>query len=291
MVVNLRLIIFLMCLSFSSNYLKSQSSDSSKEGGLEGIIVEKYYIADSMDAQDKGSGDILPVGSVTYRIYVDLKPGYELQMVYAYSGHPMEFITTTKFFNSEYPNRSMADDIGLFHASLHTMALDSWATFNTAAKLHAGVLKSNDTDGSILGGVNNNGGSEKIEGGLLTNNDPQMGLPITEADGMISVDTSEFFMPRPIIFNLEMPELHYAENDGKIIIEDGALAVLEGVVGPTPENQILIGQFTTDGDFSFKINLQLIAPYNGIEVFLAENPDEIEFTHPDLIYPKQKKTQ
>ena len=37
--------------------------------GLEKIIVEKYYISDAKDAAAK-KGGYLPVGSVTYRIFV-----------------------------------------------------------------------------------------------------------------------------------------------------------------------------------------------------------------------------
>jgi hypothetical protein len=35
------------------------------------------------------------------------------------------------------------------------------------------------------------------------------------------------------------------------------LAVLAGVAGPTSSNKVLIGQFTTDGVFTFALNIQI----------------------------------
>ena len=69
------------------------------QNGLEGIVVEKYYIANAADAA--GSTGTLPVGSVTYRIYADMLPGYNFQGVYGNIPHPMEFRTSTTFFNNE----------------------------------------------------------------------------------------------------------------------------------------------------------------------------------------------
>ncbi len=59
---------------------------SFSQHGLEGIIIEKYYISTSEDnAHPELSGELTP-GSTTYRIYVDLKPGYTFQMAF---GAPM----------------------------------------------------------------------------------------------------------------------------------------------------------------------------------------------------------
>jgi len=48
---------------------------------LERIIVEKYYITDSVDAADVSdpiSGGIA-IGTTTYRVFVDLAPGSKLK--------------------------------------------------------------------------------------------------------------------------------------------------------------------------------------------------------------------
>ena len=64
--------------------------------GLEGVIVEKYYISDANDATVNSVGGVLPVGSVTYRVYLDLAPDYIFQSAY---GDPLhEFPPPIKGF-------------------------------------------------------------------------------------------------------------------------------------------------------------------------------------------------
>ena len=49
------------------------------QNGLENITVEKYYVSNAADAA--GSVGVLPTGSVTYRVYADMLPGYNLQAI------------------------------------------------------------------------------------------------------------------------------------------------------------------------------------------------------------------
>mgnify|MGYP000536479613 CR=1 FL=1 len=72
--------------------------------GLEGIIVEKYYVsnaADSVNAFDQLAPYALHTGSITYRIYVDLLPGYRFQATYGNKNHPLIIKTSTNFFNKQ----------------------------------------------------------------------------------------------------------------------------------------------------------------------------------------------
>src|SRR5258706_12339707 len=71
--------------------------------GLTNIVVEKYYVstaADSIGSAANGSG-VLPVGSVTYRLWAVMLPGYNFQALYGVPGHTLLVNTTTKFFNDE----------------------------------------------------------------------------------------------------------------------------------------------------------------------------------------------
>ena len=54
---------------------------------LEKVIIEKYYVSDANDATDVDGGGV-PVGSTTYRIYLDLKPGTVLKRIYGDANHP-----------------------------------------------------------------------------------------------------------------------------------------------------------------------------------------------------------
>ncbi len=267
-------IILVAVLVFYSFALVAQA------GGLEDIIVEKYYISDADDATDTLSKDTLNPGSVTYRIYVDMAPEYKLQMVYGIENHPLIISTTTDFFNSQRGGQMTAERISMAKIKEGTNALDSWITIGCASQNHIGVLKRSDSDGSIVGGKNNDGGSKQIKGGLLKNSNSDAGIPLTDADGMIEgpIKTLVFYNLEPIAFA--------GINNGEFRLDDNVWAVLEGVVGPTKENQVLIAQITTNGELSFEINVQLLAPYGGGERYNARNVDESDFHHPALIYPK-----
>ena len=64
---------------------------------LEKVIVEKYYVSDLNDATDTLGGG-LPVGSTTYRVYVDLAPGSVLKKIYGDANHPFSIQSTAPFF-------------------------------------------------------------------------------------------------------------------------------------------------------------------------------------------------
>ena len=72
-------ILFSLCLVFLVLAAKAQT-------GLDGIYVEKYYVSNAAD--EAGSAGTLPVGSVTWRIYADMAPGYYLLQVYGIPTHP-----------------------------------------------------------------------------------------------------------------------------------------------------------------------------------------------------------
>ena len=67
------------------------------QNGLENVVVETYYISDANDTNANLDGGILPIGSVTYRIYADMLPGYKFQAAYGVPGHDLKIATTTLF--------------------------------------------------------------------------------------------------------------------------------------------------------------------------------------------------
>ena len=257
-----------------------KSEIHAQAGGLEGIVIETYYITDAKDSTDVLSGQDLAVGSKTYRIYADLVEGFKLQMVYGTEGHPLSFKTSTSFFNNKRGGKAVGNEISRVKLGENTVPIDSWITIGAVSQHHWGVLKSEDPDSSVIGGKYNDGGSATVAGGLLTNNDPEAGIPITEKDGYIEMPA-----PKMVFYNFKAPEF-FKGIHSSFYTEDGVYGVLEGVTGPTEDNLILIAQITTDGDLEFELNLQLLAPYGGPERYVARNPDGNEFTHPDLIYPK-----
>src|SRR5688572_6590018 len=117
---------------------------ASAQNGLESIIVEKYYVSNAADAA--GSVGTLPVGSVTYRIFADLLPGYELQALYGVTGSPGHTLlvqTSTSFFNNE-DYGSTKPEISNVNIRKHSAMLDSYFSVGGSGAAQVGVLKTDD---------------------------------------------------------------------------------------------------------------------------------------------------
>ncbi len=253
----------LLCILCSTLFAQDLSTLSAEDkSALEGIIVEKYYTADALDSIDAK----LPKGSVTYRIYADLKPNYSLQLIYGDTRHPLSIKTTTKFYNNPLCGAVIGYNVHYLALNEDNFAFDSWITINSASSQYAGVLLTEDTDGSVL----KRRTFEKADG--LT----QGNLP----------------MIKP--FNLD---INFFDNDtsaAAFAVNDGGWAAISGVksgsVGPTAENKILIAQLTTDGVISFDLNMQLGTPDGNFLKFVYKDaePLEAEFLFAPLTLAEKK---
>lgn len=252
--------------------------------GLEDVIIETYYISDANDATDDDGG-FLPAGTTTYRIYLDLEQNTKVETVFGSPAHELRIETTTLFFNNEDRGELRGDLIGDNRLDENTVALDSWVTIGAASESHFGVLKTEDTDGSIVGGDNNDGGSAGISGGLLVNDNPAAGIPLTTADGLIdgAVPSVQLIADDVSIF-----DVFDNENDGPVFsTNNGAWAVLGGFEGPTAENRVLVAQITTNGDLSFSLNVRV----NSVDGtgdpidYVSGTPSGDEIFFPSLNFP------
>jgi hypothetical protein len=241
------------------------------QNGLECMVVEKYYVSNADDAA--GSEGVLPVGSVTYRIYADMLPGYKFQALYGIPGHALTLQTTTLFFNNEdrgatTPSYTKAQAAG------NTIMLDSWFSVGGACSNQLGIMKSED-DG--IGTVTNGDG-------ILQNSDASAGIPLTTQDGFIAGT------PAAVTFvglsTAELEVFDATSNAGNSFTTSNAsVACLGGSMGPVPAtNKVLVGQFTTDGDFSFRLNVQIGTPTGGVENYVAQNPTGAEIMLPCLTF-------
>jgi len=222
---------------------------------LEAIIVEKYYVANYSDIIDT-SGGLLAKGSVTYRIYVDMKPGYALQAVYGIQNHELVIKTTTTFFNNTLSKSTTGDKIEIDQINNNSVSLDSWLTIGAASQSHLGVLKKEDSDGSLL-----------------------IKKSLNKTDGLIKGNV------RPLInYGLNLSCFNEEISASAFTVNNGSLAVLGGFQGPTNENRVLIAQLTTTGKLSFELNLQLGTPTGGALQYVAKNPEGKEIQFNELIY-------
>jgi hypothetical protein len=237
------------------------------QNGLENILVERYYVANAADAA--GSVGVLPVGSVTYRVYADMLPGYKFQAAFGDATRNLKITTTTSFFNNQ-DRGATTPSYTVAQAKLNTVMLDSWLSAGAAAVGQFGVLKSEDN--GVANVVNSNG--------LLANNVASMGIPLTTQDGLLagaplgvnSVGDADVTSLAVELFNAT------SNVGGSFIVTNGAWGANSGAVGPTATNRVLIGQFTTDGVFHIELNIQIGTSTGGTEKYVHSNPVAGELT-------------
>jgi hypothetical protein len=225
--------------------------------GLENLIVEKYYVSDANDAD--ASVGILPVGSVTYRVYVDMLPGYKFQDAYGNENHSLKIITTTSFFNNE-DRGGIIPTFTKAQAKNNTVMLDSWLTAGAACSGNFGIPKSEDN--SVETVINADG--------ILLNEDPTAGIPLATQDGFIAGTPGTCAI---IGMDSEASIFDATSQAGNsFIISDGAWYCLDGAIGPNDNNKVLIAQITTDGLLHLELNIQIGTPDGDFEDYVPKDP-------------------
>lgn len=263
----MRVLVGLVLIMFSFNSLCQ---------GLERVIVEKFYTASDLDTISELHTFPLSRNSITYRVYLDLKPGYSLQAVYGSPGHDLKIKTSTFFFNHSEHGDVIPNVIPYRTLTKNTVMLDSWLSVGASGEdSYALLLKDDDTLETV-----------KHTKFLLSKKN---GNILFEKDGLKVAGK----VPRPTFFNIDSAALVFGNKSNKkeFSTNNGGWFCLGGAKGldSLGTNKILIGQFTTDGDFSFELNVQLGTPTIGVsEKYVAVNPVASDFTHPGLIYESRK---
>jgi hypothetical protein len=255
----------------------------SQSQGLENIIVEKYYVSNAADAA--GSAGTLPTGSVTYRFFADLAPGFRLQAVYGASGHNLIFTSSTTFFNNEdrgavTPNWTKAQ------AADNSVMLDSYLTIgattnnNNVPTSQVGILKiEDDAVGTVVNGD-----------GILQNNHPSAGTAISIRDGFRNgtLQDVQIAASAATILAMEAVFGDVSQASGSFILSDGSIAAIPasgvaGMTGPTATNRVFIGQVTTTGTVHYELNLQITNNAGTVvQNYVALNPQAGELSIPSL---------
>ncbi len=242
------------------------------QNGLERVIVERYYTSNAADAT--GSIGALPAGSVTYRVFADMIPGYKFQAMYGVAAHPLTISTTTAFFNNQDRGAITPNGIATQYINDNSVAIDSWFSAGATATGQVGVLKSED-----------NGAANLITGNtMLLNNDGDSGIPLTTQDGMMTGTTQAVTF---VGITAGQQSIFDATSNlgNSITTSNGSIASLNGTTGPTATNRVLIGQFTTDGNFHFNLNIQVGTGVAGqYQSFVSSNPTGNEIMLPSLTF-------
>lgn len=252
------------------------------QDGLEGIVVEKFYVSTKADNAGKLYSGDLPEGSVTYRIYVDLKPGYRFQAAYGSPQHPLVIESTENFYNHLENGNIQPNIIPERTYKKNITLLDSWLSAGACAEGHLGILK--EYDDTI---------SDKFIGfekGYFKGK--KKSVPLYEVDGM----KRSAVLPVPTFFQMDFLSkvIGTTTSEKRIFTDNGAWAALgKGAVGADSlsTNCVLIAQLTTVGELSFELNLLIGAPNGSSQKYVARNPitEESEWTHPALIFNSNSK--
>jgi hypothetical protein len=206
-------------------------------------------------------------------------PGYKFQAAFGVPGHELRLETTTLFFNNE-DRGAIFPTFTKNQSRLHTVMADSWLSVGAACAGHFGILKTEDD------GVNTN--VNNFTPPVMQGADPSCGIPISTEDGLIQIAGRAPESVTTVGIDTIMAMFNN-QNDGTngpvFSTFNGSWASLNGSVGPDSlENKVIIAQMTTNGDFSFKLNIQIGTPTGGFEQYVAENPVGNEIQIPSLIY-------
>lgn len=245
--------ILLFSFIFSVNWASAQ-------GGIEDIIVEEY--CSSSDPEVLAAFGAEPGTTLTtYRIFVDMAPGYKMQAVFGNMKHPLIISTEGKIYNHLDQGVDAGNWMNGRRMAEKALFMDSFLSISTVSNSACAVLKSEDEDGSFL---------EHED--------------LKEADGLMAHKPNGVQLVR-----MEATEFDNTSEYNSLETSDGCWAVLGGAEGPTEHNRVLIAQITTDGAFSFKMNVQLGLPSGGAEQYVAENATGIEVLYPKLNYHHPSK--
>jgi hypothetical protein len=226
---------------------------------LDSVFVETYHVL-----PDSAGGPPL----VTYRIYVDMTPGHELQMVYGDERNQLEIATTTEFFNDPAGVR-YATDLPSDGLTQFPQALDSWLTIGAASNGHWAVPLALDNDGSLLTCPPYPG----MPGHAAHGKPPRS---LCMVDGLMAMDS----VKQVVHFQFDPGYLGRIRGN-QLHTMDGAWAVLGGTKGVTDRNVVLIAQISTTGVLSYTLNLQLRGPDRQVVKYVATATDRIH----EILYP------
>ncbi|MBN1115970.1 MAG: T9SS type A sorting domain-containing protein [Bacteroidales bacterium] len=219
--------ILILLFLFVGIVLSAQETDyvPVNTNGIEQIIVEKF------DASAVGTD------YVTYKVYVDLETAAKYQLFIADEPNgPMNFSTTGSWYNTTLFGGTIGEDIDIAGSLGFTdlIIYDSYVTSGGAGVGRIGVTGgSNPGDGWVAGTPANSVTTPGLVLSMFGTASSTVNFDIV--DGAFTFDPAD-------------------ETATNVSATGGR----RGVIGATAANEVLIGQFTTNGDFSFSINLQTI---------------------------------
>lgn len=112
-----------------------------------------------------------------------------------------------------------------------------------------------------------------IAGGLLVNTTSELGIPLTEQDGLHPNNGSSVLPPTFLVFG-DDPTRAFRDStleSGFISTDFRMGCVSPGVQGPTIDNHVLVAQLTTTGELTFELNVEIERADGSVVRFVARD--------------------
>lgn len=254
----------------------------SAQPGIQSIYIEPYYVTSENDRKGETYSGPLEEGSVVYRVYADLEPGYRFQAAYGSPEHPLEISSDRPFFNHNHSGSSQSHLIPERDLAKNIALIDSWVSVGSATENHLGIPRKLDmiVPDNYL----------RFEPGFFTNviskgnsDSGPLTLPLAQCDGLVRSE----YMPVPTLYMADslIWALTSVMRANRVYLENGAWACMgKGSVGAdsTAGNHVLIAQLTTAGAINYKLNIMVGTPEGKSIRYVYANPTEGEVIHPAL---------
>ncbi|MBK8807689.1 MAG: T9SS type A sorting domain-containing protein [Bacteroidales bacterium] len=241
-------LLWLFLIIFVRSVYSQGIFEPTDNGALEGLYVEKIPVSAAAIAADAN----LTNQHFTYRVFVDMKDSFSLKSVFGYvetedfNNLPLVFSTTTKFYNDIDNGAGWANEIRPLPTMDKPVYYDSWLTL--------GVYS-----------------SAKYATQLVPIEDDTVGAK----DGFMGagLNFNIALLPGFSVSEFEVDAL--GESYFRADADKDNYMVLEGVNGADSKNRVCIGQFTTNGVFSCKINVLLVNIIGGKAICYVHSRGEV----------------
>jgi hypothetical protein len=240
--------------------------ESIAQQGLEGVYVEQFYCVSASEAKDESVVGALEEGMCTYRIYLDLEPGYRFQAAYGTDKHPLLIQSSGMFYNHPDVGNAQPNLIPARTLKNNTVLLDSWLSAGAAGETFLGIPRKYDQKGELV-----------LQHGYFTNTTSETSLSFVESDGMYFRQPP--FVPTFYQMDEVIKGLTSVTRTNTIEVANGAWACMgRGAVGADSlgTNMVLIGQLTTKGDLTYALNIMVGTPSGKSIKYVYNNPQDGE---------------
>lgn len=236
------------------------------QSGIEGIFVEEYYAVSKNEVADQSVVGDLKAGMCTYRLYLDLAPGFRFQAAYGTDKHPLMIKSDGMFYNHPDVGNSQPNLIPARRLTRNVVLLDSWLSAGGAGETYIGIPRKHDDKGEIA-----------FEKGYFNTTTSETDHSFTESDGLFFKQPP--FVPTFYQMDEVLKGLTSVTRTNTIEITNGAWACMgKGALGAdsTGYNMVLIGQFTTLGDLQYSLNVMIGTPDGKSVKYVYDNPQDGE---------------